>query len=191
MNNSNKNTVFVDERQKAIRKTAGVISGAFLLVCLIISGAYNIYTTGEIGWEFWAIIGYPIVFGISSRILGDVEPPKDMMNRPLPTGNSKADKKARIKHYWAESAIFAVTCAVMDVILIALGKEDITDFEIVKTVFNGLDLVSITVITAIFAFVTSAVIFFVCDYLINEKYSIPKYNKAMEALDDDEDDTEE
>ncbi len=185
MKTNKNNTVVVDERQKQIRKTAGVIAGAFLLVCFIGQGIYNIATTGDIGWEIWAIIGYTLIFSISCNVLGDIEEPRSISGRPLPTGSSKADRLARIKDYVFDSVLFALACAVMDVILIGFGAEDITDLEIIKLLFPSFNKTGIVILTCIFAFVTMFIISFIFDYLIGEKYKIAKYNKMIAELDED------
>lgn len=191
MKNNNQSQVIVDERQKQIRSKAGVISGVFLLICLIASGIYNIATTGDIGWELWGIIGYPVVFGIACHVFGDIEQPRDIFGRLMPTGSSKEEKRIRRKNYILESVIFATACAVMDVILIGFGAEDITDFEIVKKIFPNMTHIPVVIITAVLAFVSMFFISFLAEYLVDERYRVTKYNKTIEDLQDDEDEAED
>lgn len=186
-NNKKQNYAVVDERQKQIRSKAGVVSGAFLLICIIISGIYNIAVTGDPGWELWALIGYPIVFGISCHFLGDIEQPRDVMGRPLPVGKSPSDKKARMKNYVLESVIFALACAVMDVILIGFGANDITEFELVKKIFPNMTHIPVVIITSVFSFIIMFLMSLLVEYLVDEKFRVPKYNKTMEALQNDDD----
>ena len=102
-----KNNNQMDERQLLISIKAMACGFVFLLACIIISMFCNIFTTGEAGWEFWAMLSSTLVILIARRILGDVEQPRDLMGKPLPTGSSKNERQLRKKDYALQSLIFA------------------------------------------------------------------------------------
>lgn len=107
--------------------------------------------------------------------------PKDIMGRPLPTGNTKPEKRKRIKNYIIESVIFAAACAVMDVILIVFGKTDVTDCEIAQMLFPSLNKPLTVILSAVITFSVMFLISFIFEYLITEKISIKRYNKSVET----------
>ncbi len=189
MKNNNNNNI-PDERQMQIRAKSTLITLVFVLLCLLAATIYRVVTTDNIGWEFWVILGSLLVMLISGRVLGDVEAPKDIMNRPLPLGNSKKDKKARIKNYVLGSCVFALACAVMDIILITSGKDDLTDMDLAEMIFPNLGRTETIIVTAVIAFVSMFIISFICDYLIDE-HRVKRYNKLMAKLDAEEDDMDE
>lgn len=180
----NKKPDVLDERQKQIREKAGMITGIFVICCVIAAMVYKICTQDEIGWEFWTVTGALILYGILCNVLGDIEAPKSITNALLPTGNTKKEKLIRIKDYVFRSAIFATACAVMDVILISSGKEDVTDYEMAKYLFPSLSGTEIIVITAIIAFVGMFIISFTFDYLIGER-RVKKYNQMISEFEED------
>ncbi len=133
----------IDERQKLIGIQSLANAGIFMMICVIISGAYKIATTGVPGWEFWSMLGACVVMLVSRRLLGDVEQPKDIMNRPLPVGNSREDRNARKKNYAIQSAIFAFACAAMDIMLFAFGEHEYIDMEMTQYFFPSLSKVNV------------------------------------------------
>ena len=139
-------------------------------------------STGNPGWELWGLVGTCLVIVVANRIQGNIEQPKDMLNRPLPTGNTKTERRKRKIAYALDSGMYALTFAVMDITLFALG-EDVTDFQMVKENLPSLNRTWLVVITSVFAFVTTFLIFYVFEYLIGEKYKVRKYNKMIAQLD--------
>ena len=109
-----------------------------------------------------------------------------MLGRPLPLGSTREDKRARIKNYLLESVIFALACAVMDILLIATGRDDVTDMEIAEILFPSLGKVATVAVTAVIAFVVMLVISFIFEYIIGEKFKVKKYNKLLKALDEED-----
>lgn len=86
-------TNVMDERQKQINSNALAAAGIFLMVCISVSMIYKVWTTGNTGWEFWALLGSGLVSGITQRILGDIEQPKSISGKPLPVENTKEAKE--------------------------------------------------------------------------------------------------
>ncbi len=177
----------MDERQKEIRLKAIAFGGVFVVLCLIIAIAVDIVNTGDVGWEFWALIGASFVVVISRRIMGDVEAPKDFFDRSLPTGDTKEDRRYRKMDYARKSALFAGVFAVMDVLLIGFGAEELTDLVLTEMLFPSLGHAATTAVTAVIVFVTMFVISYVCEYLIGEYYKVKTYNRLMAELDAEED----
>ncbi|MBR6563150.1 MAG: hypothetical protein IKK70_04355 [Clostridia bacterium] len=182
----NQNNVQLDERQMQIRAKTTLVALTFALISLIVATAVRIMQTDDIGWEFWVMLGIILIMAVGDRFFGDIEEPKDMLGRPLPLGNNKEDRAKRIKNYALESGIFALACAVMDILLIATGKDDVTDMELAEMLFPNLDKVVTVAITAVIAFVTMFVISFIFEYVIGEKYKVKKYNALLAKLDAEE-----
>ncbi len=176
----------MDERQKSILVKAQAIAGVFLMLCVVASLVYDIITTGDAGWELWALIGTALVMLISRRVMGDVEAPKDIFNRPLPTGNSKEDRRRRKIDYAVQSLLFAGVVAVMDVVLIGFGKDEVTDMELTKLLFPSLGHVTTVIVTAVIAFATMFVISYAAEYLVNECYVVKAYNRMLNELEDED-----
>ena len=179
-------TEVMDERQKQITAKAVTNGFIFLIICMVIALVHDIATTGDAGWELWSLIGASLVIIISRRILGDVEQPKNIMGKPLPTGSSKQDRTARKKDYAIQSGIFALACACMDILLMSAGAEDVTDYELTTLLFPSLEKGVAVAVTAVIAFVTMFIISYVCEYLIGEQYTVKRYNKMLAELDSEE-----
>jgi hypothetical protein len=186
---NNKNvgaTEQMDERQNQITKKAIVFGFVFLIACMFIVTVYRIATTGDVGWELFGIVGASAVILISRRLMGDIEQPLDYKNRPLPTGMTKADRLARCKNYAVSSVIFALVFAVMDILLVAFGENEVTDYELARMIFPNLNKGVTIVVTAVIAFVTMFLISFVFDYLVGEYFKVKRYNKMIAQLDEEE-----
>jgi membrane protein YdbS with pleckstrin-like domain len=179
-------TEVMDERQKQITTQAVTNGFIFLVVCMVIAMVFDIAKTGDVGWELWGLIGASVVIIISRRIMGDVEQPKDIWNRPLPTGSSKQDRNARKKNYAADSAIFALVCAGMDILLMSAGAEDTADYELTVLLFPNLEKWVAVAVSAVIAFVSMFIISYIFDYLIGEKFTVKRYNKMIAELDSEE-----
>ena len=136
MKNKYETVTPMDERQSQITQKAVVWGFAFLLLYLLAATVYRIATTGDVGWEFFAILGASAVLLIARRAMGDVEQPLDYKNRPLPTGSSKADRLARCKNYAVGSLFFGLTFSVMDILLFVFGEMESADYELVKVIFS-------------------------------------------------------
>jgi hypothetical protein len=176
----------MDERQVQINTKAMAWGYGFLCLCLIASMIYNLVTTESLGWEFWALIGACLVTIIARRFLGDVEQPRDIHNRPLPTGSSKEDRSRRKKDYCLQSLLFAAVCTAMDILLIGFGKDDVADLELTQLLLPGLNHWTAVAVSAVVAFVSTFLISYLFDYLIGEYYTVRRYNKMIAELDDDE-----
>lgn len=186
---TNKNNVSIepmDERQRQITQKAVVFGFIFLVLCMVVVTIYKIATTGDAGWELFAIIVASAVILISRRFMGDVEQPLDYKNRPLPTGPSKAEKLVRCKNYAVGSFFFGLTFAVMDILLIAFGESDVTDLELTQVLFPNLSKGATIAVTAIIAFVTMFLVSFLFEYLIGEFFKVKRYNKMVAQLDAEE-----
>ncbi len=174
-----------DERQQLITTKAIAAAGIFMLLCLFAATVYRIVTTDNIGWEFFAMLGACAVIVIARRVMGDVEPPRGINDRFLPTGNTKQEKRFRVKHYVLKSIVFASAFAVMDVLLIAFGKDDVSDYELAQVIFPQLSKATTIIITAAIAFVGMFLVSVVCDYLVGE-HQVRQYNQMLRDLEDEE-----
>ena len=175
----------LDERQQQINTKAIAAGGIFMAACVAVAMVWRVAVSESLGWEFWAILGACLVVIFTRRILGDVQPPKSIMDKPLPTGSSREDRNFRKRDYAFKSLIFAGTCAVMDVVLVWAGKEDIADLELVKMLFPRLNMTLLVVLSAVLAFVVTFGISWLCEYLVGEN-EVRRYNRMLAQLDAEE-----
>lgn len=175
----------LDERQMQINIKAMAFGGVFLTVCVAAAMIYKVCTAGELGWEFWAIIGTCLVLLISRNLLGDVEPPKSLLGQFLPTGDTPEEKGRRKRSYALESLLFAGACAVMDVLLIGFGWDEVTDLALTEMLFPNLGHVATTAVTAVIVLVSVFVLSYVFEYLVGEKFKMKRYNKMIAALEEE------
>ena len=176
----------MDERQSQITNKAIVFGFIFLVVCLLVATVYKIVTTGEAGWELFAIVGASAVILIARRLMGDVEQPKDYKDRPLPTGNTKAERFTRIKNYVVNSTIFGAVFGVMDILLVAFSENEVSEYKLAEVIFPNLSYGLTIAVTAVLAFLTMFVVSFVFDYLVGEFFKVKRYNKMIAELETEE-----
>lgn len=176
----------MDERQSQITQKSIVFAFVFLIICLFVATIYKIVTTGDAGWELFAIVGASAVILIARRLMGDVEQPLDYKNRPLPTGNTKPERMARIKNYVVNSTIFGAVFGVMDIVLMLFSENEVSDYKLTQVIFPNLSEGLTLAITAVVAFVTMFVVSFVFDYLVGEFFKVRRYNKMIAELENEE-----
>ena len=176
----------MDERQKQITGKAIVFGFLFLVVCLLIATIYRIVTSAEAGWELFAIVGASFVIIIARWIMGDIEQPLDHKNRPLPTGNTKPEKRIRCKNYAVGSVLFGAAFGVMDILLLAFGENEVSEKELAELIFPNLNKGLTIAITAVIAFTIMFLISFLFDYIVGE-YKVKRYNAMLAKLDQEED----
>ncbi len=174
----------MDERQKLIQTQAMAWGYVFLCLSLVVAMIVRFVRTEEAGWEFFILIMGCIVVLLARRILGDVEQPKNLAGKPLPTGSSKKDRAARKIDYALGSCIFAGVFAVMDILLVSFGKTT-SDLEITEYLFPTLNRGLVIALSAVVSFVTMFLISFVFTYLITEHFKIKRYNKMLAELEDE------
>lgn len=179
----------MDERQQQISAKSILVGLIFLAICVFAGGMYRQITTGESGWEIFALIGTGAAIVISRPFFGDVEQPLDYKNRPLPTGSSKKERITRCKNYAVHAAIFGLTFAVMDILLIGVGEYN-SDYDLAQIIFPSLSKGATVAATAAIAFVSMFAIDFVFAYLIYEYIKVKRYNRMIARLDAEEFDEE-
>lgn len=175
----------MDERQQLINTKAVAAGGIFMTVCICTSMIWRLVTTEELGWEFWSLIGCCLVMIIARRAMGDVEAPKSILDKPLPTGSSREERSVRKKDYAWKGLIFAGVCAAMDVLLVCFGKDDVADYEVAELLFPQLSKPVTVAVTAVIAFVVTFAVSWLVDYLVGE-YAAKRYNQMLAELDDEE-----
>jgi uncharacterized membrane protein (DUF106 family) len=181
---NNKVEFVQDERQKMIGHKSLAVTCIFLMVCMSVATIYDMITADTIGWEFWGLLGACVVMAVARRLMGDIEEPKDLFNRPLPLGYAKQDKQKRKLNYALNSALFGLACGVFDILLALFGKNDSVDYDLTQLLFPSLGKWATVAVTAVMAFVTAFVISYVIDYLLGE-HKIKKYNQMLKELDED------
>lgn len=172
----------MDERQQLINTRAVAAGGVFLFICVCVAMIWRIATSEELGWEFWAVIGTSLVIFFTTRALGDVEVPKSLSDKPLPTGNSREDRTARKVDYALRSLLFAGFCTVADILLLSFGEEEMADYELAELLFPQLDKTMTIVVTAVISFVIGFAISWLVEYLAGE-HTVKRYNKMLAELD--------
>ena len=187
MKNKNKmNIEPMDERQSQITQKSIVVAFLFLVLCLLLATIYKIAKTGEAGWELFAMIGASMVVLISRRVMGDVEQPLDYKNRPLPTGNTKPERMARIKNYVINSVVFGATFGVMDIIFLIFAENEVSEYKLTQVIFPNLTEGLTLAITAVLAFAIMFTVSFVFEYLVGEFFKVRRYNKMIAELESEE-----
>lgn len=176
----------MDERQVQINLKAMCFGGGFMTLCAIISMICKLVATQSLGWEFFALIGACAVIGIASHMMGDIEQPKDLFKRPLPTGSTKEERNLRKKNYALESLIFATACTVMDVLLFTFGQTETADLSLTQYLFPGLHTITAVALSAVFSFAVTFGLSYLFDYLYGEKFKVARYNKMIRELDSDD-----
>jgi len=187
MKNKRKNINVMDERQSQITQRAIACGFAFLIICLLIVTIYDLVTTDEIGWELFGIIGASAVVMIARRIMGDVEQPKDYKGRPLPTGNTRIERRTRVKSYAVESLISGAVFGALDILLFLFGEKEGSEEELAQIIFPSLSKELTVAVTAIIAFAVFFAVSFLFEYLVGELYAVRRYNKMISQLDEEED----
>lgn len=177
----------MDERQQQITARAILWGFLFLVACLIAATVYRIITTGDAGWELFAIVGAAGVILLARRIMGDVEQPLDYANRPLPLGSTKAERLARCRHYAIGSVFFGAAFGLMDILLIAFGENENSEYELAQLIFPKLSTELTIAITAVIAFVIMFAVSFLFDYLVGE-WKVKRYTRMIAQLDAQEQD---
>lgn len=178
----NQNNNLPDERQMQITNRALANVGIFMLVLLTAVFFYKLVVYEAFSWEGAAVLIAVIIIHITQRVMGEVERPKDVLNKPMPLGNSKKDKTKRKISYALESAIYALGFAVADILLVASGKDDLSEPEIAEKLFANVGETGIIIITAVVSFIISFAVFYIIEYILSER-KVKRYNALMAKLD--------
>ena len=172
MKNRNINS---DERTAKNTGTAAVITLALLWVALLIIGVVKTVKTGagSTTEEILLFLGSLLVFLIFKHRKDDVDLPESFLGKPLPTGLSGADKRARIKAYLVDSLINGGILAVLNVTLHRINANfsfTTIDFStpFLTILLNG--VLDLCVLGAVFMLI---------NYVWGE-HNIKKYNKLLE-----------
>ena len=175
----------MDERQKLISLKAGIWGYATLGLCMLIKGACDIVSTGEAGWELFAVILSVLVIFIARNLMGDVEPPLDIWNRPMPTGMDKASRIHRVKNYLLDALFFAGIFTVFDFGFFYFGTTA-EEVELTAALFPALTKLEAVFVTMGISFAAMFFISLLFDYLVCEFFKVRRYNKFMAKLDEEE-----
>ncbi len=180
----------LDERQQLINLKS--IRNAFCVLVgfVTVSMLYKMIVLKTIEWEIWALVIACIVIIVTRNISGDFEEPRNIWNKPIPLGNTKKERQARIKSYLLDSAIFAVICTIMDVIFLIFNKNDNVDAELVKLFFPDLNTTSIVIVFSVISFIVMFLVSFIFEYFVGEKIKVKKYMKMCEKMNNEENDIE-
>lgn len=182
-----KQTEQMDERQLQINAKALCWGGGFLALCVIISMIWKLISTESLGWEFFALGGASLVIAISSNLMGNIEQPRNLFMKPLPTSSTKEDRKIRKLSYSLEGLTFASVCTVGEILFFIFAEKEGSDLSLVETIFPGFPPVLGVIISAVISFGITFGLSWVVDYLIGEKFIVARYNKMLSELDSDED----
>ena len=175
----------MDERQIQITVKALAISGIFLGLCIAASMIYKMVALEIFGWEFWALVGACLVFVCARGSLGDVEQPKNFMNKPIPTGNTPEERRIRKKDCAIQSLMFAGFCTALDILLVVFGGREITENDLsmifAPVLGKGLSIAISLVVSIGLRFIITYLVY----YMIIDKYKVKKYNDMIDQLEED------
>ena len=178
-------TPVMDERQEEISRRAWNLAGAFLALCLVIAVICNLILTRDPGWELFALIGGCFVFLIANKKLGNIQAPKSWIGKELPTGDSPEEKSTRRSSYLLNSLLISGTFTVMEILMMAFGKDELAELEMVKSLIPNGSYGLLVTITALLTFVIFFGISFSVNYLYHEKYELKAYRKMLSDLEED------
>ncbi len=93
---------------------AALYTLAFCCLFIIVEITYKIKVLREVcSWEVILLFLIPAVYGIFKKLFSKSEIPLDIKGEPLPTGNTKQDKKERNRFYRLNAFIYALIFAII------------------------------------------------------------------------------
>lgn len=167
-NNASGNKI-LDERQERTIGNAGVITYLITVLYLLIEITYKYVSTKDIlncNWEIVLLIIISAVFAFAIRKQKELNLPKSILGKILPTENTKEAYKRRLLSYFLNSLCFAIGITVLTVIFSLLGVDEVYSILLLGLEFAGLFIVS-----------------FVLDYVWGE-HRCKKYNQWLETIDE-------
>lgn len=102
-------------------------------------------------------------------------PITDWRGHPLPMGRSKADRRARLRHYLLSSLIGGLAYAILDILLWGLVENTV----LAGRIFPGLSNFLTLLITAAVTFVVVFLGVFLFQYLTGEFVKVRRYNQLI------------
>jgi hypothetical protein len=175
----------MDERQKQINNKAMSVSWLFLTACVLFQLVYKMLH--DASW-FWELIILYAAFGIVAlvrRLMGDIQCPRGITNKPLPTGNTKDDKRKRHIDYLLEAILFSGIFTLMLVPVFAFSSTSNDTLVIQIFSFGGTyNAVSVVVVCAIAFFIVAAAVGYLSCFLVKEE-EIKKYNQMCAELENE------
>lgn len=175
----------MDERQMQINTKAVAFGGIFLAVCVAVSMIVRLVRTEELGWEFWALLGMSGVIVAAGYFQGDVEQPKSISGKVLPTGSSAGERKLRNKDYAIRALIFAGTFSALDALVLAFSENENSEFQLAQALFPNLSLPMAVVVGTVIGFAGMFLISYGIDWLVGEKFKVKRYNQMIASLEEE------
>lgn len=159
----------LDERQEQAIGNSGVVITLITFFYLLIEITYKYVSTKDIlscNWEIVLLIIMSAVFAVANRKQKELNLPKSILGRPLPTEETKTAHKRRVISYFLEALCFAVGMTVFTVTFSLMGVEEVYSILLLGLEFVGLFIVS-----------------FVLDYIWGE-HLCKKYNQWLRTIDE-------
>jgi hypothetical protein len=159
----------LDERQERSIGNAGGIISLITFFYLLIEITYKYVSTKDIlscNWEIVLLIIILFIFTVATRKQKELNLPKSIFGRTLPTEKTKAARKNRVISYSLSSLFFAVSIIVLTVVFSLLGVEEVYSILFLSLEFVGLFIIS-----------------FILDYVLGE-HRCKKYNHWLETIDE-------
>lgn len=174
-----KNIVTSDERTLKNTGTAAAVTLALLWLALIIIGIikgfkYGAQSTTE---EILLFLGSLFVFLIFNHRKDEVDLPKTFFGKPLPSGVSKEEKRARIKAYVFDSIGNALLLSILNVCLNRVNP------DFIYTTINFGGKTENFIINLLIDFLIMFALFMLINYFWGE-HNIKKYDKLLHSDDD-------
>ena len=151
------------KKGKSRKRSVGAVSGSnskaalftlgFCYLFVIAEITYKIRVSGEgCTWEIILLFLMLTVFGLFQKLFSKGEIPKDLKGEPLPTGDTKSDKKKRNAFYRFNAFVYSVIFSLALIVAflsgtfiseISIGSELFANSEIPNFLF-GLIIVAVT-----------------------------------------------
>ena len=114
MDKTNRNKKRVKQALNNSSNLAALYTLGFCCLFIIAEITYKIKVLHEVcTWEVILLFLIPAVYGIFTKLFSKSEIPLNMKGEPLPTGNTRQDKKERNKFYRLNAFIYALIFAIV------------------------------------------------------------------------------
>ena len=165
----NKNNVF-DEMQTKVIGDAGVVCTTVTFIYLLVESVYKYIKTKDIfscTWELGLLILISAIFYLFVGRIKEMNVPKTVFGRELPTDKSKESKRKRRVSYLGEALVFSVALSVICFGFSNMGVDPMGYTEIL--------------IEAVGLFIVAGLINFIAG-----EYSCNRYEKWIKSLDEEQ-----
>ena len=162
----------LDEMQQKVVGDAGVVCTVVTFIYLLVECVYKYIKTKDIfscTWELGLLILISVIFYLFVGRIKEMNVPKTVFGRALPTDKSKESKRKRMVSYVVEALVFSIALSVISFGFSKMGVDAMGYTEIL--------------IEAVGLFIVAGLINFVVG-----EYYCNKYEKWIKSLDEEDED---